>query len=95
MCLVLPLFTESSFSGSFRKKTNWDSPVSEENIGGFPRIMLELKSGGCIQIDRSYLSKNIPADSITSVDLHGFLDTSVIAYGACVCIVYHLKLGKV
>ena len=77
-----------------KEKTNWDSPVSEENKSEFRRIISDLKSGGCIQIDRSYLSKNIPADSIESVELHGFSDASVTAYGACVYIVYRLKSGE-
>ena len=48
------------FQKVLKDKIDWDSPVSEENKTEFRRIIKELKSGGCIEIDRSYLNKTIP-----------------------------------
>ena len=49
---------------------------------------------GQICFDRFYLPCHFDSNNIDFVDLHGFCDASLNAYGGCVYIVYQLMSGE-
>ena len=78
-----------------KEKCDWDAPLKDDIKENFEKTISDLRSCECIEINRHYFSSRESQEIIDSVELHGFSDASMKAYGSCVYIVYRLKTGDV
>jgi len=60
-------------------KLNWDTPLSEELQIKWTTFYQGLKS-----LEQLSIPRCVPCDDATSIQLHGFCDVSLNAYGACI-----------
>ena len=77
------------------EKCDWDATVNDDVKEDFEKTISDLKSCESIEINRHYFSSHESQELIDSVELHGFSDASMKAYGSCVYIVYRLKTGGI
>ena len=78
-----------------KEKCDWDATVNDDVKEDFEKTISDLKSCESIEINRHYFSSHESQELIDSVELHGFSDASMKAYGSCVYIVYRLKTGGI
>ena len=76
-----------------KEKCDWDATVNDDMKEDFEKTISDLKSCESIEINRHYFSSHESQELIDSVELYGFSDASMKAYGSCVYIVYRLKTG--
>ena len=76
------------------EKINWDDHLSDELINEWKCIYAMFNEASDIRLNRCY-SKSDVSDPIVDVQLHGFCDASMQAYGACVYLRVEKQSGQV
>ena len=90
--VIVPL--KLVFQELAKEKSDWDFPCSNPILRRWSDIINDMLQTGNICFDRFYLDRQFDADEIDLIELHGFCDASLNAYGGCVYIVYQLKAGS-
>ncbi|UYV73041.1 hypothetical protein LAZ67_10001650 [Cordylochernes scorpioides] len=75
----------------WKQKLNWDDPLPDTLCSQWKKIGKELSVLNKIQIPRYFSCRG----ALLSVELHGFCDSSEVAYAAVFYIRSHLKSGQV
>ena len=76
------------------EKHNWDDQLSEKYVLRFTEIVDDFNNVDRIIFNSKYCFASID-DPIVNIQLHGFSNTSVIAYGCCVYLRIEHKSGIV
>ena len=82
------------FQSICRSGISWDDPIGELSYKKCLNIVENFKSYRNVYLERCYFVYDIN-DPIEFVYLHGFSDTSTLAYGACVYIKSVSKAGNI
>ena len=82
--LISPLFitVKALFQDLCKLKTNWDEPLSEELAHRYSSWLSDLLKVQCIPVKRCYIP-NVD-ENLVSLQIHGFGDSSEVAYAAVV-----------
>ncbi|UYV62920.1 hypothetical protein LAZ67_2002452 [Cordylochernes scorpioides] len=75
----------------WKQKLNWDDPLPDTLCSQWKKIEKELSVLNKIQIPRYFSCRG----ALLSVELHGFCDSSEVAYAAVFYVRSHFKSGKV
>ena len=87
---IMPL--KLIFQQLCKENNDWDFPCSGPILTQWFNIIKDMQETGRICFDRFYLDRQLSADDIDFIDLHGFCEAPLNAYG--VHIVYTLKSGE-
>ena len=90
--VIVPL--KLVFQQLCKEKSDWDFPCSNSILKLWFETSNDMLQTGQICFDRFYLPRRFDSNNIYFVDLHGFCDASLNAYGGCVYIVYQLMSGE-
>ena len=82
--LISPLFitVKALFQDLCKLKTNWDEPLNEELAHKYSSWLSDLLKVQCIAVKRCYIPNVY--ENLVSLQIHGFGDSSEVAYAAVV-----------
>ena len=87
--VVVPL--KILFQEACKLKADWDDPVPSELEEKWRRTINEIKGLGRFVVPRCYCYRDI-LNPIVHLEMHGFPDASLSAYGACVYLKFMLNV---
>ena len=82
------------FQEACKLKADWDDPVLSELEEKWRRTINEIKGLGRLVVPRCYCYRDIP-NPIVHLEMHGFSDASLSAYGACVYLKFVKRNGDI
>ena len=92
--LISPLFitVKSLFQDLCKLRSGWDEPLNEELTLKYSSWLSDLLRVKCIPVERCYLPSL--EDNVVSLQIHGFGDSSEVAYAAVVYLRMEMEQGR-
>ena len=92
--VIVPITTKVKyiFQLCCQLKSDWDDPITGEPLKQWKELLQQLETLQTFEIPR-YTFVNEPRHNILSYELHGFCDSSIIAYASAIYIKIRTTLG--
>ena len=88
--VIVPL--KLVFQMLYKENSDWDFTCSNSILKLWFDAVNDMHQTGQICFNRTCLDRQFDPNDIDFIDVHGFCDASLNAYGGCVYLLYHLKV---